>query len=63
MKSNLEDVVTAIDLSRKTMSRIRLNYVWALGNVISLPVAAGVLFPFTRIRLPLWLAGACLLHL
>ncbi|KAB2606131.1 copper-transporting ATPase HMA5 [Pyrus ussuriensis x Pyrus communis] len=61
MKSNLEDVVTAIDLSRKTMSRIRLNYVWALGyNILGMPVAAGVLFPFTGIRLPPWLAGACM---
>lgn len=61
IKSNLEDVVTALDLSRKTMSRIRLNYVWALGyNVLGMPVAAGVLFPFTGIRLPPWLAGACM---
>lgn len=61
IKSNLEDVVTAIDLSRKTLSRIRLNYVWALGyNVLGMPVAAGVLFPFTGIRLPPWLAGACM---
>ncbi|KAM1056978.1 hypothetical protein ACFX13_031076 [Malus domestica] len=43
MKSNLEDVVTSIDLSRKTMSRIRLNCDWALGyNILSMPVAAGV---------------------
>jgi Cu+-exporting ATPase len=61
MKSSLEDVITAIDLSRKTLSRIRLNYVWALGyNVLGMPVAAGVLFPFTGIRLPPWLAGACM---
>ncbi|CAA6670853.1 unnamed protein product [Spirodela intermedia] len=61
MKSNLEDVATAIDLSRKTLARIRLNYVWALGyNVLGVPVAAGVLFPFTGIRLPPWLAGACM---
>ncbi|VVA30529.1 PREDICTED: copper-transporting ATPase [Prunus dulcis] len=61
MKSNLEDVVTAIHLSRKTMSRIRLNYVWALGyNILGMPIAAGVLFPFTGIRLPPWLAGACM---
>ncbi|KAL5719685.1 P-type Cu(+) transporter [Ranunculus cassubicifolius] len=61
MKSNLEDVVTAIDLSRKTLKRIRLNYVWALGyNVLGMPIAAGVLFPFTGIRLPPWLAGACM---
>ncbi|KAF3452556.1 hypothetical protein FNV43_RR02989 [Rhamnella rubrinervis] len=61
MKSNLEDVVTAIDLSRRTMSRIRLNYVWALGyNILGMPIAAGILYPFTGIRLPPWLAGACM---
>ncbi|KAH9327310.1 hypothetical protein KI387_007488, partial [Taxus chinensis] len=31
MRSNMEDVITAIDLSRKTFKRIRLNYLWALG--------------------------------
>ncbi|KAJ1702316.1 hypothetical protein LUZ63_002095 [Rhynchospora breviuscula] len=61
MKSNLEDVITAIDLSRKTFFRIRMNYVWALGyNIIGIPVAAGALFPFTRFRLPPWLAGAAM---
>lgn len=61
MKSNLEDVVTAIDLSRKTMSRIQINYVWALGyNILGMPIAAGILYPFTGIRLPPWLAGACM---
>ncbi|KAI4304828.1 hypothetical protein MLD38_040293 [Melastoma candidum] len=61
IKSNLEDVITAIHLSKKTISRIWLNYVWALGyNVLGMPVAAGVLFPFTGIRLPPWLAGACM---
>ncbi|CAI0412414.1 unnamed protein product [Linum tenue] len=54
IKSNLEDVVTAIDLSRKTIARIRMNYVWALGyNVLGMPIAAGI-------RLPPWLAGACM---
>ncbi|XP_047325578.1 probable copper-transporting ATPase HMA5 [Impatiens glandulifera] len=61
MKSNIEDVITAIDLSRKTFSRIRLNYIWALGyNVMGIPIAAGVLFPFTRFRLPPWIAGAAM---
>ncbi|XP_030454846.1 copper-transporting ATPase HMA4-like [Syzygium oleosum] len=61
IKSNLEDVITAIHLSRKTMSRIRLNYVWALGyNILGMPIAAGILYPFTGIRLPPWLAGACM---
>lgn len=61
IKSNLEDVITAIDLSKKTISRIHLNYVWALGyNVLGVPVAAGILFPFLGVRLPPWLAGACM---
>ncbi|RZC57542.1 hypothetical protein C5167_004843 [Papaver somniferum] len=61
MKSNLEDVITAIDLSKKTFSRIRLNYIWALGyNILGIPIAAGVLFPSTRFRLPPWVAGAAM---
>ncbi|KAL2925898.1 putative copper-transporting ATPase HMA5 [Bienertia sinuspersici] len=61
MKNNLEDVITAIDLSRKTFSRIRLNYVWALGyNILGIPIAAGTLFPTFRFRLPPWIAGAAM---
>ncbi|XP_021888702.1 probable copper-transporting ATPase HMA5 [Carica papaya] len=61
MKSNLEDVITAIDLSRHTFSHIRLNYVWALGyNLLGIPIAAGTLFPSTRFRLPPWIAGAAM---
>ncbi|XP_048445158.1 probable copper-transporting ATPase HMA5 isoform X1 [Pyrus x bretschneideri] len=61
MKSNLEDVITAIHLSRKTFTRIRLNYIWALGyNVLGIPIAAGALFPSTGFRLPPWIAGAAM---
>ncbi|XAR56091.1 Cu(+) exporting ATPase [Bertholletia excelsa] len=61
MRSSLEDVLTAIDLSRKTFARIRLNYMFAMAyNVISIPVAAGVFFPWLRIGLPPWVAGACM---
>ncbi|KAK8969410.1 Copper-transporting ATPase RAN1 [Platanthera guangdongensis] len=61
MRNNLEDVITAIDLSRKTFARIRWNYFFAMGyNVIAIPLAAGVLFPFTRMSMPPWLAGACM---
>jgi Cu+-exporting ATPase len=61
MKSNLEDVIAAIDLSRKTFTRIRLNYIWALGyNVLGIPIAAGALFPSTGFRLPPWIAGAAM---
>ncbi|GLJ04983.1 hypothetical protein SUGI_0008330 [Cryptomeria japonica] len=61
MRSNLEDVITAIDLSRVTFKRIRLNYLWALGyNAMGIPLAAGLLFPFTGFRIPPWIAGAAM---
>ncbi|XP_073001418.1 cation-transporting ATPase HMA5-like [Typha latifolia] len=61
VRNNLEDVITAIDLSRKTFARIRWNHFFAMAyNVVAVPVAAGVLFPFTGLRMPPWLAGACM---
>ncbi|KAM7530304.1 hypothetical protein LguiB_033714 [Lonicera macranthoides] len=61
MRNNLEDVITAIDLSRKTFARIRLNYVFAMAyNVIAIPLAAGVFFPLVKLKLPPWAAGACM---
>ena len=61
MRNNLEDVITAIDLSRKTFARIRLNYVFAMAyNVVAIPIAAGVLYPSLGIMLPPWAAGACM---
>lgn len=61
MRNNLEDVITAIDLSRKTFNRIRLNYVFAMAyNVIAIPIAAGVFFPSLGVKLPPWAAGACM---
>jgi Cu+-exporting ATPase len=58
MRDDISDVVTAIDLSRKTMNRIHINYVFAmLYNIICIPIAAGCLFPFMHIALPPMLAG------
>ncbi|GMF25068.1 unnamed protein product [Phytophthora fragariaefolia] len=46
MKSNLFDVITALDLSQTIFNRIRLNFLWAFGyNSLLIPVAAGVLYP------------------
>lgn len=61
MKNNLEDVITAIDLSKKTFNRIRMNYVFAMTyNLIAIPVAAGVFYPSLKLKLPPWVAGACM---
>ncbi|MEW5314299.1 MAG: hypothetical protein WDW38_005807 [Sanguina aurantia] len=58
MRSNLEDVVVALDVSRSTFNRIRLNFMWAYGyNVVAIPLAAGVLFPLTHSLIPPWIAG------
>ncbi|KAG0606618.1 hypothetical protein M758_9G155500 [Ceratodon purpureus] len=61
MRNSLEDVITAIDLSRKTFDRIKLNYAFAMGyNILAIPVAAGVFFPLLGISLPPWAAGAAM---
>jgi Cu+-exporting ATPase len=53
-------VVAAIALSRRTMSVIRQNLFWAFAyNVLLIPVAMGVLYPFFGILLnPVLAAGA-----
>ena len=47
IKNDLRDVVTAIELSRATMRKIRMNFFWALGyNTLGIPIAAlGLLRP------------------
>ncbi len=61
VKSDVRDVASAIDLSKYTVSKIKQNLLWAFGyNVILIPVAAGVLYPFYNLLLNPLLAGAAM---
>lgn len=47
IKNSVYDAYVALELGRRTMSKIRQNLFWAFGyNIILIPVAAGVLIPF-----------------
>jgi len=57
---DLKAVVTAVKLSKQTMRTIKQNLLWAFGyNVILIPVAAGLLYPFFGILLnPIYASAA-----
>ena len=60
MRSDLNGVVTAIELSRQTMRTIKQNLFFAfIYNTLGIPIAAGVLYPFFGVLLsPMLAAGA-----
>jgi len=59
IKNDLRDVVTAIDLSKKTVSKMKQNLFWAFFyNVALIPVAAGALYPFGILLNPIFAAIA-----
>jgi Cu+-exporting ATPase len=61
ISGDLRGLVTAISLSRATMRNIRQNLFWAFAyNVVLIPVAMGVLYPFTAILLDPILAAAAM---
>ena len=58
MEGDLENVVAAIQFSKKVMRRIKENIFWAFAyNTILIPIAAGVLYPTFGITFEPALAG------
>ncbi|MDH7592806.1 MAG: heavy metal translocating P-type ATPase [Methanomicrobiales archaeon] len=50
MRSDPIDAAAAIQLGRKVMSRIKQNIFWAFAyNIVLIPIAAGLLYPFLGI--------------
>jgi Cu2+-exporting ATPase len=61
IKGDLEKLITAFTISRATVKTIRQNLFWAFFyNIIMIPVAAGVLYPFTGFLLNPMIAGAAM---
>jgi len=53
IKNDLQDVVTALDLSKETMGKIRQNMFFALiYNIIGIPIAARVFAEFGLVLKP-----------
>ncbi|MBA2439934.1 MAG: HAD-IC family P-type ATPase, partial [Thermoleophilaceae bacterium] len=56
IKNEIRDVVTALELGKKTVSKIKQNLFWAFAyNTGLIPIAAGVLVPFLGLSVFGWL--------
>ncbi|MDH7498956.1 MAG: heavy metal translocating P-type ATPase, partial [candidate division NC10 bacterium] len=61
IKDDLRDVVVGLDLSEFVMGKIKQNLFWAFFyNLVGIPIAAGVLYPFTGFLLHPVMAGAAM---
>ena len=61
ISEDLGAVVAAVELSRRTIRTIKQNLFWAfVYNVVGIPVAAGVLYPFFGILLNPMIASAAM---
>lgn len=59
--SDLTSVPKALQLSKKTVQTIRQNLFWAfIYNLIGIPIAAGILYPFNGFLLNPMIAGAAM---
>jgi Cu+-exporting ATPase len=61
ISGDLTGLITAYDLSKRTMRNIMQNLGFAFGyNIIGIPIAAGVLYPLTGLLLNPMIAGAAM---
>jgi Cu2+-exporting ATPase len=61
ISSDLSRISKAIHLSKRTVATIKQNLFWAfIYNIIGIPVAAGILYPFTGFLLNPMIAGAAM---
>ncbi len=61
ISSDLSKISQAIKLSRHTVATIRQNLFWAfIYNIIGIPIAAGILYPFNGFLLNPMIAGAAM---
>jgi len=59
--NDLSVIPSAIQLSRNTVKTIRQNLFWAfIYNIIGIPLAAGILYPFNGFLLNPMIAGAAM---
>jgi P-type Cu+ transporter len=56
IKSDVSDVVIALELGKKTVSKIKQNLFWAFAyNTGLIPIAGGILVPFLGVGIFGWL--------
>lgn len=58
IKDDIRDVVVALEVARATMRKVKQNLFWAFFyNTLSIPLAAGLLYPFISLVISPELAG------
>lgn len=61
MKDDMRDIVSSIELSKKTILNIKENLFWAfIYNIIGIPIAAGVFYNLFGLRLDAMIGSLCM---